>query len=45
MKIIGKGKNVYKRASWFQENEKEILILACIIIGFFCFVVAMLIRG
>lgn len=44
MKIIKKG-NVYKKAGWFKENEKEIYTLGCIIVGFLCFVVAMLIRG
>ncbi len=44
MKIIKKG-NVYKKASWFKENEEEIFIVACVVVGFFCFVVAMLIRG
>ena len=44
MKIIKKG-NVYKKAGWFKENEEEILTVACIVVGFFCFVVAMLIRG
>lgn len=44
MKIIKKG-NVYRKASWFKENEKEIYILGCIIVGFLCFVVAMFIRG
>ena len=45
MKVIRKGKNVYRKASWFKENEKELYILGCIIVGFLCFVVAMLIRG
>ena len=44
MKIVKKG-NVYKKASWFKENEKELYTLGCIIAGFLCFVVAMLIRG
>jgi len=45
MKIIQKGKNLYKKANWFQENEKELYTLGCFIIGFFCFVLAVLIRG
>ena len=44
MKIIKKG-NVYKRANWFQENEEKIYILGCIIVGFFCFFLAILIIG
>lgn len=44
MKIIKKG-NVYRKAGWFKENEKEIYTLGCIIVGFLCFVVTMLIRG
>lgn len=44
MKIIKKG-NVYRKASWFKENEKEIYTLGCIVVGFLCFVVVMLIRG
>ena len=44
MKIIKKG-NIYRKACWFKENEKEIYILGCIIVGFLCFVVAMFIRG
>lgn len=44
MKIIKKG-NIYRKAGWFKENEKELYILGCIILGFFCFVLAMLIRG
>ena len=44
MKIIKKG-NVYKKASWFKENEEEIYIVGCVIVGFLCFVVAVLIRG
>ena len=44
MKIIKKG-NIYKKVSWFKEHEDEILFVGCIIVGFFCFVVAMFIRG
>lgn len=44
MKLIKKG-NVYKRQSWLKEHEYEILITLCIIVGFFCFVLAMIIRG
>ena len=44
MKIIKKG-NVYRKASWFKENEKELYTLGCIIVGFLCVVVAMFIRG
>ena len=44
MKIIKKG-NVYRKVSWFKENEKEIYTLGCIIVGFLCFAVAMFIRG
>ena len=44
MKIIQKG-NVYKKVGWFKENEKEIYILGCIVVGFLCFVLAMFIRG
>ena len=44
MKIIKKG-NVYRKAGWFKENEKEIYIVGCAIVAFFCFVVAILIRG
>lgn len=44
MKIIKKG-NVYRKATWFDENEFEIYAVGCAIIGFLCFVVAQLIRG
>lgn len=44
MKIIKKG-NVYRRAGWWKENEEEIYTLGCVIVGFFCFVLAMFIRG
>ena len=44
MKIIKKG-NVYKKAGWFKEYEYEILIVACTVVGFWCFILAMLIRG
>lgn len=44
MKIIKKG-NVYRKATWFDENEFEIYAVGCTIIGFLCFVVAQLIRG
>ena len=44
MKIVKKG-NVYRKASWFKENEKELYTLGCIITGFLCFIVAVLIRG
>lgn len=44
MKIIKKG-NVYRKAGWFKENEYEIYVIGCVIIGFLCFVVAMFIRG
>ena len=44
MKIIKKG-NIYRKANWFNENEEEIYIVLSAIVGFFCFVLAMLIRG
>ena len=44
MKIIKKG-NVYKKAGWFKEHECDIYLVACTIIGFFCFVLFCLIRG
>ena len=44
MKIIKKG-NVYRKLSWFKENEYEIYLVGCIVVGFLCFVVAVLIRG
>ena len=36
MKIIQEG-NVYRRASWFEEHEKGIIIGFCLFIGFLCF--------
>lgn len=45
MKIVKAGKNLYKRMSWFKENEKDIYTLGCIIVGFLCFILAILIRG
>lgn len=44
MKIIKKG-NVYRKVGWFKENEQDIYIMACVIVGFLCFVLAVLIRG
>lgn len=44
MKIIKKG-NVYRKATWLDENEFEIYAVGCAIIGFLCFVVVQLIRG
>lgn len=44
MKIIKKG-NVYKRGGWFKEHEKEVYVIGCIIVGYLCFVLAVLIRG
>lgn len=44
MKIIQKG-NVYRKVDWFKENEKELYTLGCIIVGFLCFILAVLIRG
>lgn len=44
MKIIKRG-NVYRKANWFQQNEYEIYVIGCTVVGFFCFVVAMFIRG
>ena len=44
MKVIKK-RNVYKRANWFKEHEKEIYTFGCVIVSFFCFVEAMFIRG
>lgn len=44
IKLVKKG-NIYKRESWFKQNEKEIYIVLCTIVGFWCFVLAMLIRG
>ena len=44
MKIIKKG-NIYRKTSWFKENEYEIYFIGCVIVGFLCFVIAMFIRG
>lgn len=44
MKIIKKG-NVYKKSSWIKENEDDLLIIGCVIVGFFCFVLFCFIRG
>ena len=44
MKLIKKG-NVYRKPSWFKRNEKDIYTLGCIIVGFLCFILAILIRG
>jgi hypothetical protein len=44
MKIFKRG-NVYKKAGWFKEHEDDLLFLGIIIVGFFCFILAMLIRG
>jgi hypothetical protein len=44
MKIIKKG-DIYKKAGWFKENEERIYIVACAIVAFLCFVLAVLIRG
>ena len=37
--------NIYRKANWFKQNEKEIYTLGCIVVGFLCFVLAMFIRG
>ena len=42
MKIIKKG-NVYKKANWFKENEFGIYVFGCIVVGFLCVVLAILI--
>lgn len=44
MKIIKKG-NIYKKAGWFKENEREIYLVGCVIAGLLCFILAILIRG
>lgn len=44
MKIIKKG-NVYRKAGWFKENEKELYIMIAVILGFIDFILLMLIRG
>ena len=44
MKIIKKG-NIYRKANWLDENEYELYLIGCAIVGFFCFVLAMFIRG
>ena len=44
MKIIKKG-NVYKKANWFKQNECDLYLFGSVVIGFFCFVFAVLIRG
>lgn len=44
MKIIKKG-NIYRKANWFDENEYELYVIGCAIVGFFCFVLAVFIRG
>lgn len=44
MKIIKKG-NIYRKAGWFKEHEFEMLVAACAVTGFWCFILAMLIRG
>ena len=44
MKVIKKG-NIYRKANFFERNKFEIYLLGSVIVGFFCFVLAVLIRG
>lgn len=44
MRVVKKG-NVYRKAGWFREHEKEIFTLLCIAAGFAVFVMAEVIRG
>lgn len=44
MKVIKKG-NVYRKANWFKQNEKEIYSFGCVILGLICYILACLIRG
>ncbi len=43
MKIIKKGKNTYRKASWFRENEKEIFAVLIAVLALINFILIMLI--
>lgn len=45
MKVVQKGKNIYKKANWFQENEKEIYSVGIAILALINFILINLIRG
>ena len=42
MKIIQEG-NVYRRVGLFKENEFGIYVFGCVVVGFLCIVLAVLI--
>lgn len=44
MKVIKKG-NIYRKANWFKQNEKEIYIIFCAVLFVIDFILACLIRG